>query len=1020
MKNDPEIQERFAELLHRYRTNKWDGVAYNGLDKRAAVEMFVRENIAGYISKRSGAKWTTDQDRAREAKGLLYASNFYEICESIDKNYKEQIDTAVKEVMDKNPEAKIEAVRDAIAKQVEGVQGLNLQLGLKERDLVNNRPKGILNLYEKMVDWGENHKVLGKILLNPFVVGAVATVATQGVQRAIKWAAVGGATVATGGGFWVPLGVGALAGGAYRAIKRGKDVEYDVAQELRHKTLGGKGSGILGEKGERSYDAVVMSFKEAMATVASMKDKTTFTDAEKQQLAKIYARLQMERDLIADQSKKYTKIDLFSLEADQGNRYGSNVSAKADLKLALKDLGIKEQDLQSLANTEKSAIVDAIKHINEGQSSFKRKEMLKSFGGGAVMGFAGGILAQEVIHLGGQQLEKLWGGSYFKNQHTSFDKIVDWAKGSSYYQSHFGQGLVTGKAVEHIITSSRDQTSTEWLKGLKGQIAGGNVEQIHTQNWYDNPTGESLHTHNENELRFYINKDTAGNFHFKVPVEQGGSWMVHNQEFQEADLDKAFADGRIKMLFIPDGNNIHDAIALDVDPATHEVIIPKDSNIANLFDPATGRPKGTGFFGLAENTGARADGSKNYIWISSDRNNGAAVDFGKVNITQEFIPDKPVVGPVEYDQAIATVPPQRKVFYRPGENKVEEKKQQKKAEKEGKEKANKEKQKKEQAEKEVKKKEAAQKSQTEIGHNTARTHESGGGGGGNTEEGVKKAVTETVEAKAPEFKGDVLKRYLNPQYAAALLKEYGKHTGLKKIDKNAVKYVIEGDADKGVIIKSDKAVKAERAEAVWKMEQALIVGNAIKQNQVDEFYEDVLEETELAAKAAAPKSGTETLPKPTATESAVKATKDEVPAGTFKSPETGNDFKSVGDKLMKKTGDRVHYILDGETMPDSDKLKVLKVLDEALDGLDKSAKDALLNKTNRRFENTDKSKGIILSFKPNTSKIFWTRDNILNIPPDATAQQVKEYLKGSHKRYQKRSTTPGSGARPARARTSRK
>jgi len=165
--------------------------------------------------------------------------------------------------------------------------------------------------------------------------GAAATVATQGVQRAIKWAAVGGATVATGGGFWVPLGVGAAVGGIYRGIKRGKDTEYDTAQELRQKTLGGKGSNVLGEKGERSYDAVVMSFKEAMDVIASMKDKKTFTDAEKQQLAKIYARLQLERDTLADNKNKFTKVDLFSIDEDQGKRYGSNVSAKADLKVAL-------------------------------------------------------------------------------------------------------------------------------------------------------------------------------------------------------------------------------------------------------------------------------------------------------------------------------------------------------------------------------------------------------------------------------------------------------------------------------------------------------------------------------------------------------------------------------------------------------------------------------------------------------------------------------------------------------------
>jgi|GEM_PF-6618662 len=989
MNNDPEVQNKFAELLYRYRENKWEGDAYKGLDKRAAVELFVKENIAGNINKKSTAKWTTNDDRLKEAKGLLYASNFYEILESVDANNKAQIDAAVKDVMDKNPEANIETIRDAISKQVEGVRGLNLQLGLKDRDIVNNRPKGILNLYEKAVDWGENHKVLGKILLNPFVIGVAATVATRGVQRAIKWAAVGGAVAAGATGFWVPLGIGALAGGAYRAIKRGKDTEYDTAQELRHQTLGGKGSGILGEKGERSYDSIVMSFKEAMTVVASMENKTTFTEPEKKQLAQIYARLQLERDAIADQSKKLTKVDLFRMEEDQGNRYGSNVSAKADLRIALKKLGIREQDLQAMANNEKAAILNNIKEVNEKQDKFKYKEMAKSFLGGAVMGFAGGILAQEAIHLGGQQAEKLWGGSYFKNQHTSFDKIVDWAKASKVYQSNFGgHSVLAGGAVENIVTGSRDQTSTEWLKGLKGYITGGNVEKIHTQNWYDNPTGETSHIHNENELRFYINKDSAGSFHFKVPVEQGGSWMVHNQEFQEADLEKAFADGRIKMLFIPDGNNIHDAVALDVDPVTNEVVIPKDSNIANLFDPETGRPKGTGFFGLAENTGVRGDGSKNYTWISSERNNGADVDFGNVNITQEFIPDKPVVAPIEYSQALPTVPPQRKVFYRPGENKVEEKKKQKKAEKDAKQKVDKEKK-----EKELKAKADSHKA------GASGSHESGGGGGGGEAEGTKKETGNTTEVKAPEFSGDTLKRYTNQKYAAELFAAYEEHgADAEKINKKAVKFATEGPKAGTRLIK-DKPVRKDVAKAVWEMEQALITAKVFSQDQLDEFYGDVVaEETKATATTA------------TATKAPVEAggpnpvTSETLKTEPIKSTvETGSsEFGSASKALLEKTGRKVHFNLDGELMPDPDKLKVIKTFDEALYALPEDVRTSLLNKFNPAKKGTTLSKGIIIAFETNVSRISFDKNNGLHIPPGANVKDVKEYLEGYYERAQKR------------------
>ena len=321
--------------------------------------------------------------------------------------------------MDKNPEANIETIRDAISKQVEGVRGLNLQLGLKDRDIVNNRPKGILNLYERAVDWGENHKVLGKILLNPFVMGAAATVATQGVQRAIKWAAVGGAVAAGATGFWVPLGIGAAVGGIYRGIKPGKVVKYDLTQEERQETLGGKGSDILDakkgwvfDKNNLRYDGAAMTYKDAMAQITAMADKKTFTEEEQQQLAKIYARLQRETDTLRDTKNKFAKLDMFSMDEDSGKRFGSPMAAKSDLKIALKNLAINEQELQSRIDIEKSAITAIVKQTDKKRAVFKAVEQTKSFFGGAVMGFAGGILL-EAMHLGGEQAEKLLGRQLF-------------------------------------------------------------------------------------------------------------------------------------------------------------------------------------------------------------------------------------------------------------------------------------------------------------------------------------------------------------------------------------------------------------------------------------------------------------------------------------------------------------------------------------------------------------------------------------------------------------------------------
>lgn len=984
--NNPEIQEKFAELLHRYRTNKWDGAAYQGLDKRAAVELFVKENIAGFINKQSSAKWTTDVDRLKEAKGLLYANNFYEILESVDKNYKVQIDAAVKEVMDKNPEANIEAVRDAISKQVEGVQGLNLQLGLKERDIINNRPKGILNLYEKMVNWGENHKVLGKILLNPFVVGAAATVTSQGVQRAIKWAAVGGAVAAGATGFWVPLGVGAAAGGLYRAFKRGKDVKYDTAQELRHETLGGKGSGILGESGELGYGKAIMSFTEALSQVTALKDKKDFSDVEKNQLAEIYARLQLERGFLQDQENKFTKVDLFKMEEEKGKRFGTTEVDKSTLRVELKKLGISEQALQGLIDTKKGEILNIIKEVDKSQDSFRRKEMIKSGVMGAVMGFAGGVLAQEAMHLGGEQMEKLWGGSYFHNQHTSFDKITDWAKGSSVYQSHFGHGAAAGAAAEHTFISGRGQTSTEWMQSVKGHITGGNVEQIHTQNFYENPTGETTHVHNNNELRFFINKDSTGGFHYKVPVEQGGSWMVNGHEFQEADLDKAFADGYIKMLFVPDGGSPHDAITLDVDPTTKEIIIPHNSNIANLFDEATGRPKGSGFFGLAEQVGSRGDGSKNYIWINSDRGNGQNIDFGK--ITQEFIPDKAPAAAIDYDQAIATVPLTRKVYSRLGEDhkKEDERKNQ-----------------------EEQSKKSADKNKKTIDVYASGGLESGGGGG---TEKAKNPDAAEIPVKAPEFTGDVLKRYLNPKYASDLLAFYkNRKVGeLPKIDEKVVGYVI-GGSKPGL----DAPMKKDAAKAVWQLEQALVSSKVLNQEKVDEYYAELsilAEEAvkkEVARKAEAAKKAEEKAPakgQPRGKNNAdAGGSENGEDDNAENEPEEGDNLMAERKTLSDKWGKK--FYLKMPSSPDKNKLAAvaLKRLGVALG---QYAQEGSVKKMLDKTFPGRKRSGLYIKFDKAGGKPLM-ENGVLILPADAKAIDI---LKVLEKEGLKRNIKKGKPLKP--------
>ena len=445
-----------------------------------------------------------------------------------------------------------------------------------------------------------------------------------------------------------------------------------------------------------------MSYKEVFAQLDLMKGKKVFSETETQQLVKIYARLQRERDELRDKEKKFTKLDLFNLQEEEGKRFGSPAAAKADLRIRLSELaksagmsdGELQQRLQGRIDIGKSSeITKIVKETNKRQTEFLFSETQKAFWGGAAMGFAGGILAQEAIHLGGEQVEKLWGGHYFKSHGTNFDRIRDWVKGSHIYQSHFGHGTVAGAAVNHGggMWHSRDASAHEWVSKIDGHVSGGGqVEHIHTHDWYDNNSlGQSPaeHIHNANELKFFINKDTVGSLHFKVPVdEQGGSWVIHGNHFEPADLQKAFADGHIKMIFVPDGSGsgAHEAVTFQINPVTKELIVPPDSNIRNLFDD-NGVFKGNGYFGLAEQIGTNKDGSTIYNWINSQKGNGGNINFGQ-NAWQDDIrivgaPAAETVS--DYNSpTIATVPPQRKVFMRPEERaKANEKKNKKEQEK---------------------------------------------------------------------------------------------------------------------------------------------------------------------------------------------------------------------------------------------------------------------------------------------------------------------------------------------------
>ena len=289
---NPQLSVKVAELMYRHQQNKWAdlGADYNGLTGRDAVELYVKKEIAPQLKN---AAWARDaqgnKTREADAKGLLYANNLWEIAEGNKDFINHQVEKAVRQF---GPENKA-----AIIAQLEGVMNVEMQLGLRDRDIQNNRPKGILSIYERLLDKTENNRFLGKIVTNPFVMGVVGGVLGGKVGRAAGKALVGAGLIGTGiaTSFAAPLVAGAGIGAYMAYRKRSKDIKYDIAQEQRFETLGGVSHELLDRVGR--YDT--MKFDDALAMMHSLENKATLTDAEKQMLAEVVGHLQMGQTQIA-------------------------------------------------------------------------------------------------------------------------------------------------------------------------------------------------------------------------------------------------------------------------------------------------------------------------------------------------------------------------------------------------------------------------------------------------------------------------------------------------------------------------------------------------------------------------------------------------------------------------------------------------------------------------------------------------------------------------------------------------
>ncbi|MBP9732163.1 MAG: glycosyltransferase [Candidatus Magasanikbacteria bacterium] len=367
---DADVNQEVANVLYEF--------AIGNLKSRKDVERYVELQVTPLL-KRKGLRFHGTGEDQGKAEGLMYASNLFDVAEKYKGYVNSQIEKYVAEYGSEN--------RDAIKGHVKGLLALDVQLGLKERDIRETKPESVKTWGDRVVDRLQSIPVLGKVLASPTAVGAGAGaaigLAMKGAVRAPLRAIVA-----------APV-VGALLGGFMGAMRRGRDLQYDRGLELRREALGQQAGGGRSRQ-VREFSHSIRSLDEVNARLKTLVEKNPDEEMSREDqlfLAEIFGRLEVERT---------TNTDQFGSGATEGKEYGTRIQSMTQLKLLLKRLTAMHPEYGADAlwvesNTVYNSLVEDVEKKDEEFRKFRKKEMLKAAAFGATAGLAAGAVADAVI-----------------------------------------------------------------------------------------------------------------------------------------------------------------------------------------------------------------------------------------------------------------------------------------------------------------------------------------------------------------------------------------------------------------------------------------------------------------------------------------------------------------------------------------------------------------------------------------------------------------------------------------------
>ncbi len=651
------------------------------LTERERVELFSRNVLASKIS--GSANWGAIRTKTnKNSQDSLYASNLWQVAEQYKATQiaeRQKYLNGAEGPLTKEDQEKLEK---ALAEHMKGLRNLDIQLGAKEQDLYNNKPKGVLKFYEKAMDWTEG-KWYSRYLVNPLTVGVGTALMSRGAMSAMRYTGVAAAGVAgvALSPYILPLIAGGAAGGLYRAFRANKDLKYDIARERRNETLGGDKSklldksawgGVVGRNGLR-YNTV--GYGEAMQFLDSIKGKKfeSLTFEERQVIGNLQAMRNIER---SKDNKEKLKVDFFVADDAEGSRKGSVIGLRNKLDLALQEWTPQLGNLSGVENN----ILTGIKQKDRDETVYRMRSSTWSGLKAAVIGVGVGAAAQEAGYIALRQVGWMDG-----NRSTALEYILDKSTGTAdhgylndllgrannltvegdpnvFFDPNTGQRFTADQALEMQKTNPAFKISNlqreDW-HGIGRNFKGKELQQLHT--WTKDKDSVSIDV---SKMMHNVNRNIDGNNTINWDKSTDPKMMELLKEMRSHQGNGTLNE-RMQVRIFPTGDMYDNSQGIDAGHIDDTGRLVLDSRMRNYAFDSSGKQ-----LVKAIEVGYMDDNGE-FHTLNTAVGNGNPGEIPQIpaGINLETLT------PANYDFAVPLVPPGRKVFGRKGQNQADKNRQ---------------------------------------------------------------------------------------------------------------------------------------------------------------------------------------------------------------------------------------------------------------------------------------------------------------------------------------------------------